>query len=268
VTFRMFPILKEDEMKQGEAPSNAHNAAADRVARKWDVGRIKQVLQRQNRHWSEFREQPVFYSSLSISLLYLTTLSFDGLLITYLLDFRNYSSPFIAGMRGICAVAGLAGTAVMPILEKKLGLVRAGTWSINSQLLCLIPVLASFFVTVSPGERHGPLWSTVLLFTFLPASRVGLWSIDLVNLKELQEDLAEHPHRNTLMGLQVAMQNIFDLLHYALVIILSHPAQFKWTAVVSVGSVGAAAISYMVYNRKARGHLVHHEWLRLLRKSV
>lgn len=41
-----------------------------------------------------------------------------------------FSDAFIAGMRGVCVVAGLIGTFMMPLLERYLGLVRAGSWSI------------------------------------------------------------------------------------------------------------------------------------------
>lgn len=33
-------------------------------------------------------------------------------------------------MRGICVVAGLFGTVIMPVMEKKMGLIRAGSWAI------------------------------------------------------------------------------------------------------------------------------------------
>jgi hypothetical protein len=68
--------------------------------------------------------------SLLSSCLYLTTLSFESILISYLKSEANLSDVFIAVARGVSVAMGLLGTAVMPILEKKLGLVRAGAWSI------------------------------------------------------------------------------------------------------------------------------------------
>lgn len=79
--------------------------------------------------WREFAEYPIFLSSLAISWLYLTVLSFDGTMLSYLKS-HAYSDPFLAGMRGLNVVAGLAGTLAMPFMEKRLGLVRAGNWSI------------------------------------------------------------------------------------------------------------------------------------------
>ena len=66
---------------------------------------------------------------MSISLLYLTVLSFDGSMLAYLKS-HSYPDPFVAGMRGVGVVTGLMGTLAMPMLEKRIGLVRTGTWSV------------------------------------------------------------------------------------------------------------------------------------------
>jgi iron-regulated transporter 1 len=79
--------------------------------------------------WSLFVQSPVFPSSMAISMLYFTTLSFDGSMISWLKT-NTYSDTLISGMRGIAVCTGLAGTAVMPFLERKIGLARAGNWSI------------------------------------------------------------------------------------------------------------------------------------------
>lgn len=79
--------------------------------------------------WKLFIYSPIFPSSLSISLLYFTTLSFDGTMISWLKT-NTYSDALISGMRGVAVCTGLVGTAVMPILEKRIGLARAGSWSI------------------------------------------------------------------------------------------------------------------------------------------
>lgn len=59
---------------------------------------------------AEFVRLPVFLSSLAIALVYLTTLSFDGVMLSYLKSQRGFSDPFIAGMRGVGVVMGLLGT--------------------------------------------------------------------------------------------------------------------------------------------------------------
>lgn len=63
-------------------------------------------------------------------------------MLAYLKSHR-YPDAFVAGMRGIGVVTGLLGTLVMPLLEKRIGLVRAGTWSILCVLLRLLETVLS-----------------------------------------------------------------------------------------------------------------------------
>lgn len=91
--------------------------------------RITTSLKSSLNDWLEFIRHPIFLSSTSTAFLYLTVLSFDGTMLSYL-KAQTYSDPFLAGIRGINVVAGLAGTLAMPYMERKLGLVRAGNWSI------------------------------------------------------------------------------------------------------------------------------------------
>ena len=83
-----------------------------------------------------------------------------------------------------------------------------------------------------------------------------------VQLKELQLALDNHPRRNRLTALQISLQNLFNLLKYVLTLILSNPASFKYTAVVSWMAVFTGASVYAIYLRKVRGHLIHFEWFK------
>lgn len=78
-------------------------------------------------------------------------------------------------------------------------------------------------------------------------SRIGLWSFDLCQLKELQQALDSHPEKNALcvrlfllgqplkgswtctyrMALQFSLQNALDLIKYVVTIVLHRPSQFK-----------------------------------------
>ncbi|BGO90469.1 hypothetical protein NBRC10512_006745 [Rhodotorula toruloides] len=229
--------------------------------------RLKTRLVAEIQNWLTFVRAPIFFSSLAISLLYLTVLSFDGSFLAWI-KAHHYSDAFIAGMRGIGVVTGLLGTLVMPLLEKKIGLVRAGTWSIFSEVVTLIPAVVAFFVKPSAEGKRGSALTDALLFTGMGLSRIGLWSFDLCQLKELQQALDTHPEKNALMALQFSLQNVLDLVKYVVTIILHRPSQFKWAVVISFASVTAGALSYLVYARKERGHLVHLEWTEaLLRKT-
>ncbi|GAA6000247.1 uncharacterized protein JCM10292_004052 [Rhodotorula paludigena] len=229
--------------------------------------RIRLRIFTESRNWLEFIRAPVFFSSLAISLLYMTVLSFEGSMLAYLKS-HDYDDSFVAGMRGVGVVTGLLGTLLMPFLEPRIGLVRTGTWSILSEVITLVPALLAFFVGAPPDGERAPAYNDVLLFSGMALSRVGLWSFDLAQLKELQQALDEHPRRNAIMALQFALQNIFDLIKYVVTIILNRPSQFKWAVAISFGAVCCGAASYLVYARKERGHLVHTGWMEpLLRKG-
>jgi iron-regulated transporter 1 len=51
-------------------------------------------------------------------------------MLSYLKVERLFSDIFISAMRGVCVITGLLGTLLMPQLERRLGLVRAGAWSL------------------------------------------------------------------------------------------------------------------------------------------
>jgi hypothetical protein len=71
-------------------------------------------------------------------------LSFDGSMLAYLKS-HSYADSYVAGMRGVGVVSGLLGTMAMPLLETRIGLVRAGTWSILCvSILSLSPSLFPF----------------------------------------------------------------------------------------------------------------------------
>lgn len=137
VVFKKFPILAETDrpVKALTAGEAGQQTATPADAQSRPKHRILALYH----DWAEFAKMPVFASSAAISLLYLTVLSFDGNMLAYLKS-RNYSDAFVAGQRGVCVVTGLAGTVLMPWLERKVGLARAGAWSIVS--VCRLAFLA------------------------------------------------------------------------------------------------------------------------------
>lgn len=212
IVYRRFPILAEeereriDERRASKARARAANVpyAPPRQRMSIIFQRARSTFKQSGSDWAAFIASPVFASSLAISLLYLTVLSFvqtslstpdpsslrlfclrfDGTLLSYLLS-HDYSDIFLASMRGLCVITGLLGTVAMPYLEKRIGviryvrrpvsitprnstqtqrLVRTGTWSILSELVTLIPVVFSFFVGAPNPGERGSPWNQTMLF--------------------------------------------------------------------------------------------------------
>ncbi len=65
----------------------------------------------------------------------MSVLSFDPTFIAYLKSETLYSDAFIAGMRAVGVVTGLIGTFLMPVMEKRIGLVRTGSYSLFAEVI-------------------------------------------------------------------------------------------------------------------------------------
>ncbi|CEQ41462.1 SPOSA6832_03178, partial [Sporobolomyces salmonicolor] len=317
IVYRRLPILVTADKGSTRPPLPEHETRPSLRSRLIGLGQqLRRRIVAEGQDWVTFVKAPVFFSCLAISLLYLTVLSwvfssktrfhcswhsfrrptghpyrFDGSMLAYL-KAHDYSDAFVAGMRGIGVVTGLMGTIVMPMLEKRIGLVRAGSWSIWFEVISLIPAVLAFFVGAPATGQRGLPYNSALLFTgklrsslkLAPApatldgeggpddsrllgmavSRIGLWSFDLCQLKELQEALNDHPRRNTM---HFSLQNMLDLVKYIVTIILSRPAQFKWAVVISFASVVTGGLCYLKYVHRERGHIVHLEWTEHLLKK-
>lgn len=122
---------------------------------------------------------PAFLPSFALSLLYFTVLSFSGQMITYLISV-GYTSWYVGIARVGSSIFEISATWAAPYLMKKIGVVRAGIWSLAWQMACLAGALGWYF---SSPEGMGMATNSVLAATGLAVgvalSRVGLWGYDL-----------------------------------------------------------------------------------------
>lgn len=168
IVYRRFPALGVDQraavarrqnrstpssVEQQKQPKNKKGRVARSTRRilKSVAGDINQQLS----DWNLFIRLPILLTSLCISLLYMSVLSFDPTFIAYLKSETLYSDAFIAGMRAVGVLTGLIGTFIMPILENKIGLVRTGSYSLFAEMIPLIPAVISLWITASPIDRFG-----------------------------------------------------------------------------------------------------------------
>lgn len=186
VVYRRLPVLAADQGRKDELKREARRQQAQTPSRPFGpidaLTTTTHLLRQLSYEWQTFARLPIFLSSLAISCLYLTVLSFvrqkllsyagfsmlktaqDNVMLAYFRS-HNFTEPFLAGMRGLNVVAGLAGTFVMPLLERRLGLVRAGSWSNMLQVLSLVPVVLGFYLVVPPEGDKGPVWTNVMIFS-------------------------------------------------------------------------------------------------------
>lgn len=128
-----------------------------------------------------YTRHPSVLPSLSLSLLYLTVLSFGGQFVSYLLA-ADFTPAHIAVLRVGSVALELAATWLAPAAMRKVGPVRAGLWFISWQLVCLA-LGASMFVRA----KHDMFVPAAMFVGGVIASRVGLWGFDLCAQVIIQE---------------------------------------------------------------------------------
>lgn len=198
----------------------------------------------------EFVQHKIFPASLAISMLYLTVLSFGGIMISYL-KMVGYADWSLGILRAVAGVSGIASTYILPHLSNKIGIVRSGLWAIWFETFSLVPVVLSLTSWFSAS-----MWAPVMLFGGMSISRIGLWIFDIAETIILQQ-MVDPAQIGSISGWQHSLCNFFDLSQYVLTAIVSDPKDFVIPATVSLLAVVAASISYSVFVRKIRGHLFH-----------
>ncbi|KAK0625181.1 putative iron-regulated transporter [Bombardia bombarda] len=201
---------------------------------------------------------PAFLPSLSLSLLYLTVLSFSGQMITYLMSV-GYSPLHVGIARTASTVCELSATWFAPRLMRRIGVVRGGIWSLCWQMAWLAVGLG-WFLSADLHDVGAGMNSSMIRATGLAVgvalSRVGLWGYDLCAQDIVQEEV-ETENRGTFSAIETSFQNLFETMSYATTIIFSRPDQFQWPVGVSIMAVYISGGLYAMFVRKRRGHLFH-----------
>ncbi|KAI6898900.1 putative Ferriportin iron efflux transporter [Hortaea werneckii] len=195
-------------------------------------------------------KHPAFLPSFALALLYMTVLSFNGQMITYLIAI-GVSSGALGILRGVAALFELSATWLGPILMRRIGAVRAGIWFLNWQLACVGVACLFFWI---PETRRIILAAGTV--SAVVASRLGLWGFDLSAQIIIQEEV-EPEMRGTFSSREFALQNAFEMLAFLSTIVFPRPEQFKYPAAISALAVATACVLYAIFVRARRGHLLH-----------
>lgn len=123
--------------------------------------------------WQDYMISKVFLPSFSLSLLYLTVLSFGGTMVTYLLH-SGFNPLEISCMRIGSVAAEISGTWTAPLIMRRIGPIRSGLWFLNWQFCCVAGAAVGFAFWDS-SSRLG----AAVLITGVALSRIGLWGFDL-----------------------------------------------------------------------------------------
>jgi iron-regulated transporter 1 len=189
-----------------------------------------------------------FLASLSAAILYLTVLSFSGSMIGYF-KYYAYSDTFIALIRSLAVIMGIASTFVQPAYASYIGNLRAGLHFIWLQALSLIFVVVAFYIPQSEINR-------TLIIAGISLSRLGLWGFDLSQTQIMQEQVSSD-RIGTIFGCQYALSSLFEVAQFVLTLVWYKPSQFYIPTTISFVSVLISAIIFSKYVFNVRGHLFH-----------
>lgn len=197
----------------------------------------------------QYVQSPIFLPSVALSILYFTVLSFSGQMVTYLVSV-HFTSVQIGLLRTASVILELSATWVAPFIIDRVGPVRAGLWSINWQLLFLVPTV-SLFVLIEP-----PFTAALIMVAGVVMSRVGLWGFDLA-VQLLVQESVEPEARGSFSSMEASFQNFFELCAYMSTLIFSRPEQFRYPILMSTVAILVADATYAKFVVDRRGHLIH-----------
>jgi iron-regulated transporter 1 len=200
--------------------------------------------------FESYVSNPAFLASFSLSLLYLTVLSFGSQMTTYLLTV-GFTSVHISVMRLVAVALELLATCAAPIMMRKIGAVRSGLWFINEQLISIAISIGLF----SMLDTKTKLAAGVLVIG-VTLSRTGLWGFDLCVQYLVQEDAPE-ASRGSFSAIEAGLQNFFELISFATTMIFYKPEVFKIPIYISSGAIAISAACFAGFVRQKRGHLLH-----------
>ena len=180
---------------------------------------------------------PVTVTCLSISFLYLTVLTINTVMISYLL-YEGNDALYISCLRLVSVVCGLLATFTLETMIRIMGINQAGLFSISFQCICLSVVISSFYIKSTI--------SSVLFLVGVCLSRWGLWSFDLVQQQLIQENIPEH-EIHLISGLEISLESLAQLIAYSLTMIWSDPQSFWFPCHISFVSVLCGALTFIYY---------------------
>lgn len=211
--------------------------------------------------WKTYISSPPFLASLSLSLLYLTVLSFASQMTTYLLTL-GFTSTHVSLMRLSTVCLELSATVAAPYLIARIGAVRSGLWFINEQLLSIALAVGLWLYYY---ER--PIAAGLVLVAGVACSRLGLWGFDL-SVQFLIQDTIPPSSRGSFSAIEMSLQNIFELLSFLTTMVFWRPEDFAIPVYISAGAIAVSAACFAGYVRRRRGHLLHTDrCLKRLRKG-
>nr|CAB3460099.1 unnamed protein product [Digitaria exilis] len=199
--------------------------------------------------WVEYIRQPVLPASLAYVLVCFNVALAPGALMTTFLMHHGVSASVIGAFGCSSAAMGILATFMAPILVKELGILKAGAAGLIAQSALLGAAVLVFLA--GPVSRQGRL---LVFLGLIVASRLGHMAYSVVSLQVVQTG---NPMRKAkLIGAtEIAVASLAELGMMAVAVVARDAAHFGWLAVLSAGSVAAAACLFCAWLANPTGEV-------------
>ncbi|CAJ2513424.1 Uu.00g015430.m01.CDS01 [Anthostomella pinea] len=133
-----------------------------------------------------------------------------------------------------------------------IGLQRLGLWGLTWQTINTVPVVLALWAisaqtgkpesVASPASRpeaessSPDLGWSIIMFSFLAFSRLGVWIFDLTT-QQLTQTMVPENQRSSFAGVENSVVNVFELLGAGSAVAFPHTEQYRWLALVSLLTV-------------------------------
>jgi len=236
--------------------------------------------------WKTYFTHHTLFAGLGLAFLFMTVLGFDSITWAFIL-MQCVEESLLGGLVAISALVGVLGATAFPPLRKLLGVERAGVAGMTLLVSALTACVASIWLPGSPfdptaeepdvfdkttttimpltssssnstsqnGEAED-VWdcaanppdvtSVAVLLTGIITARFGLWLADL-SINQVQQEQVEEEHRGVIGGVQSALQQLFDMTKFLLVIFMPNPHMFGILILLSFIFVTLGAIFMTAY---------------------
>jgi iron-regulated transporter 1 len=231
--YRSVPQLQAKEAKAG-------GGGGDDEHRSWWT--------RQTDNWSAYRAHAAFAVSVPYCLLFMSVLSFHGVIVSYLRTL-GVSDVWLAVGRAIAAVVAISATFAVPPLVKSRGLERTGLATIWAQIACLAPLVVAFLLVPRFEDQRATAF-VVVLFATVCLSRFGLWGFDLAQT-QLMQDLVAPEVAGAINGGQETLINVCWLMSFTFTIVFNDPRDFVYPVLLSFGAIFVASVLFTRYVQSA-----------------
>ncbi|XP_063964542.1 solute carrier family 40 protein member 1-like [Lytechinus pictus] len=131
-------------------PASSHPSSATTATKEGGCcGRVTRQLKYMFEGWKVYKSYVEFWAGLGLAFLYMTVLGFDSITLGY--GYSQGMPEYAMGiLQALGSITGIFGTMLYPVMRSRIGLERAGLYSLGIQISFLMLCVGSLWAPGSP----------------------------------------------------------------------------------------------------------------------